>query len=149
MGTRGRKSAASLSVLSVAALPMRIAVARMAPPAALIDAERAIWVATCAAMPGGWFGGEQVPLLARYCCHAARADAIEQRLRELDPVADVDGYGKLARLAAMESKAMLGLARSMRLTLAARTHAVTAARRAATGGERPGIEALFDERFDR
>jgi hypothetical protein len=134
-----RRSTASLII----AAPIKAPAPRLPVPATLTDAERSVWQETVAALPASWFGAEQGALLERYCRHVVRARCLEALLRDVDPAGDLDRYARLARLAGEESGRILALARSLRLTLLARTHAVTAAN-AAANRPAPGIRALFE-----
>ena len=67
MAQRGRKSAASLSVVSL------IADARPAPPDELAVEEAEEWRAIARRMPADWFARENHPLLSEYCRHIVRA----------------------------------------------------------------------------
>lgn len=60
MEGRGRKSAASLSVISGGV------VQRVEPPLGLTETQRDIWRETVAALPADWWNGSNAPLLAEY-----------------------------------------------------------------------------------
>ncbi len=65
MATRGRKSAAALSVVPVTAEQ------RPAPPEDLTAEQAQEWRAIVARMPADWFTREVQPLLMAYCKHLA------------------------------------------------------------------------------
>jgi hypothetical protein len=67
MAQRGRKSAASLSIVSL------LGNERPAPPDELAEEEAAEWRAIASRMPHDWFTRENHPLLAEYCRHIVRA----------------------------------------------------------------------------
>jgi hypothetical protein len=67
MAQRGRKSAASLSIVSV------LGNERPAPPEDLTDEEAKEWRAIVGRMPADWFTRENFPLLVEYCRHVVRA----------------------------------------------------------------------------
>jgi hypothetical protein len=139
-----RTSAAALATVPIA--PSAALRPRLAVPAGLSAAERAVWASTVAAAPPGLLAADSAPLLARYCAHVVRARCIEVAIAGCD-IADpvgVRAYLDLAKAARAESSAIVALARSLRLSPHTRTHAVTAARRASAHQPRAGIEALFD-----
>ena len=74
-GQRGRKSAASLSIVPVTGIQ------RPEPPPELSAEESAVWTATTRAMKPDWFGPETRPILAAYCLHVVTANRVAQRLR--------------------------------------------------------------------
>ena len=96
-----------------------------------------MWRMTVAAMPADWFGRESHPMLVAYCQHvcrsrwlAAKLDAAAEKLLKAD--GGVPLLDKLLAAAERESRAVMALARSMRLTLQAKYDA-RAAGRAANG----------------
>jgi hypothetical protein len=99
---------------------------RLQPPADLPAAQKLIWHATVEALPPEWFALEMVPLLVTYCRHVDRANTIEAALAGLNPVADLDVFDKLTKLAAGESAKILAHGRSMRLTQQSRLKAESA-----------------------
>lgn len=132
MAQPGRKSAASLSVVSTVTT-----LQRLAPPAELTDAQRQIWLATVNSKPAEWFGEEHLPILREYVRHIVTAEVLTQQIDEFDPawMADDDGlkrYDKLTGMRAREAGVINTLARSMRLT----QQAAYRADKAATLGDR-------------
>jgi hypothetical protein len=132
MAQPGRKSAASLSVAGVVTT-----ISRVAPPQALTDRQRGIWLATVNSKPAEWFGDEHVPMLVEYVRHIETADLLTQQIEEFDPewLKDDDGLKRLDRLTGMrarEAGLINTLARSMRLT----QQAVYRADKAATLGDK-------------
>jgi hypothetical protein len=63
MAQRGRKSAASLSIVQV------LGNERPAPPDELTEEEAEEWRAIASRMPHDWWTRENYPLLAEYCRH--------------------------------------------------------------------------------
>jgi hypothetical protein len=114
------------------------------PPATLTPAQAEVWRSVVSGLPGDWFSTEHTALLAQYCRHTARADAIEARLAEL--AVDDPDFGRLAKLAVGETAKIAMLARSMRLTQQSRLKAETAANRATTAPR--GIDALLGDRHE-
>ena len=119
MGSRGRKSAASLTVVPVS--PFR----RPEPPAELTEAQAAVWRATVEGLPADWFGGGTQPLLVAYCRHVATAQLIAEHVDRFDlsRLEDDEGlkhYDCLLRMRDRETKATARLATKLRLTNQAR-----------------------------
>jgi hypothetical protein len=101
MAQPGRKSAASLSVAGVVTT-----ISRVAPPQALTDRQRGIWLATVNSKPAEWFGDEHVPMLVEYVRHIETADLLTQQIEEFDPewLKDDDGLKRLDRLTGMRAR---------------------------------------------
>jgi hypothetical protein len=134
MGSRGRKSSASLVVVA----PLTKAVApRIVAPAYLTPAELQVWRLTVDSLPAGHFGREQGPLLEGYVAHVAEARRVRALLRDTDPAAE--GYRELLRLAGDEDRRALAAARGLRLTNQSRIHPATA------GGRATAEPGLVDE----
>jgi hypothetical protein len=91
MGTRGRKSAASLSV-SLAS-PVET-IARPDAPYDLTDEQIAEWWAVVNRMPADWFPRETHAMLAQYCRHVVNARRVAQLIaaHEASDPLDLDGY---------------------------------------------------------
>lgn len=132
MGTRGKKSAEALSVVTV--MPER-----PRPPAELNGQERDVWNATVNAHPGGWIARDSFPILIQYCRHTVRALRIAQLIQQEEDEDDFnpDRWAKLLDLQNRETKTILALARSMRLTHQSRIRADSAKARPHEGGPRP------------
>jgi len=75
MDQRGRKSAASLAVVS----PGRPA-GLLAPPAGLSAFQSDLWRAVVAGKPAGWFAADTAPLLSAYCRAAAEHRRVDAAL---------------------------------------------------------------------
>ena len=117
MADRGRKSAASLSVVGTSAS----VIVRLAPPHDLEASQRAIWLTTVNSKPADWFGPEHAPILIEYVRHVATAAVLSKQIEDFDPawLIDDDGlkrYDKLTGMRAREAGVINTLARSMRLT---------------------------------
>lgn len=117
MKQRGRKSAASLAVVSVDAQGFSV----VGPPPTLTDSERAVWVAACAGKPHDWFGSEHIAILVDYCRHVVKSDVIDAQIKAFDPewLKEDEGlrrYERLLTMAQRQSAICNALARSMRLT---------------------------------
>jgi hypothetical protein len=139
MAQRGRKSAASLAIVS--------AITESLPPApdCLTDDQKAEWESITASLPAGWFKREQYGLLAAYCQHATAAKLLARMIDTYHPawLAEPAGLARFDKLLGMrerETKAMAALATRMRLTQQARYQPAGAARATAntgTGKSRP------------
>ena len=105
----------SLEALLIPPLPT-LSTPRIAPPAHLDKNELAIWAQITNALPANWFTRDQTALLERYCVHVARARNLESLIEQTDPISAAVQWDRLTRLAAAETRVMLGLARAMRLT---------------------------------
>jgi hypothetical protein len=113
MGTRGRKSAASLTV----AAPVQT-LDRPDAPYDLTDEQSDEWWAVVNRMPADWFPRETHALLAGYCRHVVSARRISQLIVDAEssnPV-DVDVLDKLYKMQERESRAISSLATRMRIT---------------------------------
>ena len=116
MGTRGRKSAASMEVATAA---QAVAVVRRPePPLDLTPEEADVWVEVAEAMPADWFPRETWPLLRQYCRHTVTARRVSQLIdaaASRDEV-DVSEMKELLGLQAKETASLKAMAASMRLS---------------------------------
>jgi len=137
MATRGRKSAAELSVVVSGKFGNR-----PEPPADLNDEQKAIWRATAASEPIDFFGTEALRnMLGDYCRHRASAAAVSEIINTFQPdwLKNAEGakrYQQLLRMREMETRAAASLATKLRLTNQARytpQAAATAAKHTARG----------------
>lgn len=111
MEGRGKKSSASLSVVS----PLSV-MPRMSPPDSLSASQKDIWHAVVAPLPADWWDASNAPLLLEYVravdmCNLLSLQ-IEATLAEGDPVALKD----LLKLRDMESRRATSLATKMRIS---------------------------------
>lgn len=116
MADRGRKSAASLSVVGAVSL-----VQRLAPPADLTPEQRSVWLVTVNSKPAEWFSPEHAPLLTEYVRHIVTSQVLTKQIEDFDPewFGDDDGlkrYDRLTGMRAREAGVINTMARSMRLT---------------------------------
>ena len=131
MGTRGRKSAAELSV--VQGIPQR-----PEPPGELTPEQADEWRAIVARMPVDWFGRELWPLLCAYCRHVTNSRHIAA-LVEVAHKGDLTDrkalmrYNRLLGMQERQSNVMASLGTRMRLTNQSRYTATSAASRAKGG----------------
>jgi hypothetical protein len=117
MGTRGRKSAASQSVVITASFGRR-----PEPPDELTDEQAAIWRATTESEPTEFFGSAATQaLLADYCRHRASADAVSKMIDAFDmglltSAAGAKQYHGLLKIRDHECRAAGEKARALRMT---------------------------------
>lgn len=131
MAKRGRRSAASLNVVSVSFG------ARPGAPVELTAAQAKIWVDTCATEAPAFFGSAALRgLLADYCRHRESADMLSGLIDKMGPgdLATPEGakrYYSLLRARDLESRAVSMVATKLRITNQSRYAARGAARAAA------------------
>jgi hypothetical protein len=112
MNQRGRKSAASMSVVPF----VDVAQQKPTDPPTYLTAEQAeIWRGIVAAMKPSHFPIAVHPLLEVYCGCISRARAIEQQLREVDPKTDFKRYKMLTAMQVRESQLLCSLSTRLRL----------------------------------
>jgi hypothetical protein len=114
MGTRGRTSAAALSVVTG---PVET-ISRPDPPDDLTDDQSAEWRAVVARMPADWFPRETHGMLAQYCRHVVSARRVAKLLAAAEQSSDfgVNGYDQLLKMQEREGRALSSLATRMRLS---------------------------------
>jgi hypothetical protein len=115
MGTRGRTSAASLSVISS---PRVETVRRAEPPTELTDEQASEWIAIVTRLPADWFPRETYGMLAQYCRHVVSARRVAQLIAECEASDsfDVEDYDRLLKMQEREGRALSSLATRMRLS---------------------------------
>ena len=115
MEGRGRKSAASLAVISSSGIE---AIERPRPPAELNEEQAFEWVAVVNRLPADWFGRETQGLLAQYCRHvvAARRVAALIAAAEADSECCIKDYDRLLKMQEREGRAISSLATKMRIS---------------------------------
>src|SRR5690242_19332375 len=79
MGTRGRESLASLTVVS----PLRIE--RLEPPRDLTPSQAELWRSVIATKPADWFQPDSAPVLYEYCRAKSAADFIASQIDRFQP----------------------------------------------------------------
>jgi phage terminase small subunit len=110
MKQRGRKSAASMSVVCI-----DVAMQRPNPPKHLLPEVAEVWRTTVNAMRPGWFGGETHVLLELYCGHVAVANQLSKAI-DATGMKDLDRLEQLCRMRERESAMLCRLATKLRLT---------------------------------
>ncbi len=115
MEGRGRKSAASLAVISSSGIET---IERPKPPSELSDEQAFEWAAVVNRLPADWFGRETQGLLAQYCRHvvAARRVASLIEAAEADSECSIKDYDRLLKMQEREGRAISSLATKMRLS---------------------------------
>jgi hypothetical protein len=103
MKTRGRTSAAELTVAALATIER---VQRPDAPYSLTDEQADIWRQIANRMPAEWFPAETHSMLESLCCHIARKRKIEQLLTAAEGTNpfDTKNYNDLALMAERESR---------------------------------------------
>ena len=116
MNQRGRKS----SALALVVPRQAEVIERPRPPHDLSAEEVGVWDSIVSQEAADWFNAATLPLLAQYCRHCVHAkriaEMIERTLYAARSEVLVTEYDKLLQLQERESKVMMVLARSMRLT---------------------------------
>lgn len=113
MGTRGRTSAAALTVVRPGDV---ISTPRPKPPADLTEEQAAEWRFIVDGLPADWFPPETHQLLAQYCRHVVNARRLASLIEQTDPAADFGQYDKLLAAHEREGRAMSSLGTRMRIT---------------------------------
>lgn len=81
MGSRGRTSAAELSVISGSGVET---IRRPEPPVDLTDDEAEVWRTVVNRLPSDWFPAETLPLLAQYARHTIASRRVARMIEQLD-----------------------------------------------------------------
>lgn len=115
MGTRGRTSAAALSVISGDGIET---IRRPDPPAELTEEQAEEWRAVVNRLSADWFPRETHGMLAQYCRHVVAARRIGQLIENTESAetVDIDEYDKLLKMQEREGRAISSLATRMRLS---------------------------------
>jgi len=114
MGTRGRVSAAALSVISGGVVTVR----RPDPPRELTEEQAHEWRAVVNRLPADWFQRETHGMLAQFCRHVVAARRIAQLIsahEQAEPF-DVSEYDRLLKMQEREGRALSSLATRMRIS---------------------------------
>jgi hypothetical protein len=111
MDGRGRKSAASLSVASVSALP-----GRLDPPDDLTATEAELWRAVVSEKPVDWFGSDNAPLLKEYVRAVAMCDLLSAQIAAALAGGETGEIKALLNMRDKESKRVASIATKLRLT---------------------------------
>jgi hypothetical protein len=137
-----RQSAASLTVAptGVAHLPTR-----PEPPERLPEAAAAVWRRVTASRDSSYFDAGSLPVLEVYCRSTAEHRRVLALVEQMDPVAQVDAFAKLSRIADMHAARASQAATRLRLTHQSRTDSRGAGRAAgrAPAGTADAIRAAY------
>lgn len=115
MAARGRKSAASLSVVTSDGISP---VERPRAPRELTAEQATEWREVVNHMPADWFPREAHSLLAQYCRHVVAARRVAQLIDAAEGADefDVEEYDRLLKMQEREGRALSSLATRMRIT---------------------------------
>lgn len=115
MGSRGRVSSASLTIISSSGIE---AVDRPKPLHELTDEQQVEWRNIVNRMPADWFSAENLSMLAQLCRHITRARRLASLLerQETSKEVDVKEYRDLLRSEEEQSRAIASLCTKMRLS---------------------------------
>lgn len=125
MGTRGRQSAAALTIA-----PQIETVQRPDAPYDLTDEQTEEWRGIVGSLPADWFERGNYANLAQLCRHVVAARRIAQLIEQVcsGPEIDRGEFVELLKRQEAESKVINALLRSMRLTQQSVMRAETAKR---------------------
>ena len=115
MGTRGRISTASLSVVGVGGVEIE----RRPPPPSELTHEQAVeWRAVVNRLPATWFPAETHGMLAAYCRHVVAARRVAELVKavEADEEFDIAAYDRALKMQEREGRAISSLATRMRMS---------------------------------
>ena len=115
MGERGRKSAASLSVISGSGIET---IRRPDPPTELTDEQADEWRAVVTRLPADWFPRETHGMLAAYCRHVVTARRVAQIVQQIESAKefDINAYDQALKMQEREGRAVSSLATRMRIS---------------------------------
>ena len=128
---RGRKSAASLTVVALAPL-------RRLPkaPADLSKAAAELWDGIVRSLPADFFRPGDLPLLRAYCVATDRKAQVDAMVMEQGILFDGEPHPGL-KISRAEAALMASLAVKLRLCQSSRTRSESAALKEANAGKRP------------
>lgn len=112
MAERGKKSVASMTVVAMT-------IRRLKLPADLPAGQKAFLQELVNAKPADFFNVADLPLLILLARHSERADRLEAEVQALEP-GDLAGLKWLSPLCQAETKTIISLMRTMRLTAQSR-----------------------------
>jgi hypothetical protein len=115
MAQRGRKSAASLQVITSEGLAV---ITRPEPPEELTDEQAHEWRCIVNRLPAEWFPTETHGLLSQYCRHVVAARRVAQLVEAMEAKEefDIEDYDRLLKMQEREGRAMSSLATRMRIS---------------------------------
>lgn len=115
MAQRGRKSSASLSVVTDGPTT---SVQRPQPPSELTDEQASEWWAIVEDRPADWWTPSNFALLAQYCRHVVTARRVAQLIQAAEGAEELDvtQLDQLYKMQEREGRSMSSLATRMRIT---------------------------------
>lgn len=115
MGTRGRTSAAELSVISGGGIET---IRRPEPPDELTAEQAEEWRAVVSRLPADWFPRETHGMLASYCRHIVTGRRVAQIVAQIEASEqfDINAYDQALKMQERESRAISSLATRMRIS---------------------------------
>ena len=115
MGSRGRESAASVTVIGSRGIET---VRRPDPPDELTDEQAAEWRAVTNRLPADWFPRETHAMLATYCRHVVAARRVADLVTAIEAESDFDivAYDRALKMQEREGRAISSLATRMRMS---------------------------------
>ena len=113
MQTRGRKSAASMTLVGASGV-----VERVPPPASLTEAQAERWLEITGARPADWFTAYTAPLLVSYVRSLDMAERLSAQIEAATASGEVDmsELKMLMNMRDMEERRAVTFATKMRLT---------------------------------
>jgi hypothetical protein len=127
----GRRSRSELEMSPLVVDVRRVMPPR--PPNELTHDQSAIWRAVVGSMRGDWLTRGMHPVLTEYCRRVVRSRWLDQEIAST-AAHDLERLDKLFGMAERESKAVLALARALRLTPQSQQHPSAAGRMARDRG---------------
>ena len=115
MGSRGRKSSESLTVIGARGIET---IKRPQAPDELTNEQAEEWRAVVDRLPADWFPRETHALLVQYCRHVIASRRIAQLIAvaESGETFDLAEYDRLCNMMQRESRVIASLATKMRLS---------------------------------
>ena len=105
-----------------------IAIKRPVPPKGINTNKARVWIDIVGSKPPDWFGVDTFPLLTAYCHHTVKAQEIDDKIEDVqfEPGTKIEHVDLLFKMRERETRAIMALARSMRLTQQSKLKAETA-----------------------
>jgi hypothetical protein len=113
MQQRGRKSAASMTLVGATGV-----VERVAPPSTLTEAQAEMWLEITGSLPADWFTSYTAPLLAGYVRALDMVERLSAQIEAMTDAKEIDmgDLKMLMNMRDMEERRAVTLAMKMRLT---------------------------------
>jgi hypothetical protein len=100
-------------------------VERLRPPDTLSQEQAEVWYNVVENEPADWFSESNLPLLEQYCRHVVASRRVAQLIKDAEtdidpdtkqPTLRLESYDRLLKMQEREGRAMVAIARSMRLS---------------------------------